>query len=438
MNSPPKQVSAALLPTSLLFAGCMLAFYPGFMSPDSADQFAEALSLHFTDGHPPLMAAVWSVVNVIFFGPLGMLLLQLLLYWGSLFVLADIAWRKNYRWWWLWLLAGLLPSTINFIGVIWKDVEVEVCYLAVATGLLRARLEARKPGGFLLVLLFYGMGIRWNSLPAALPLLYGWLMLRYPGWRWHLYLPSTLLAAVLSVFLLIHINYRILRAEPTGLWQVLVIYDLVAIECATGKPLVPNEFRNSNTSESQLCAAYDPMWIDPLFATFANPRPPLHRVSAAAASALALPNIWLDAVLEHPRLYASHRTAYFAKFLRIGEPNAYFYLYDTIVPNGFGITHRPNALSLVHTWYVQRFESCFILKPWFWLLASIGLFTVAVRRGSILALIVSLSGFLYVMPYWVIGPAPDLRYASWLIMSSVFGLGASFMPSAPTAEECAA
>ncbi len=236
---------------------------------------------------------------------------------------------------------------------------------------------------------------------------------------------STLIAAFLSVLLITHINYKILRAESASAWQVFVLYDLVAIGCATGKTQVPDEFRNSGISEGQICAAYDPAWGDPLFASFANPRPPLHYNSAAA---LSLPKIWLAAILEHPRAYASHRTAYFFKFLRIGEPNAYFYLYNTVIQNPFGITHRPNALSLAHAWYVQCFESSFILKPWFWLSLSMGLFVIALRRGSMPVILVSLSGLIYVIPYWFIGPAPDLRYAYWLIVSSSVGALALFMP----------
>ncbi|MGH8474422.1 MAG: hypothetical protein ACRER2_01390 [Methylococcales bacterium] len=421
-----KPVSPALLPATLLFAGCILAFHPGFMSPDSVNQFTEAVNLHFTDWHPPLMAAVWSVFNVICYGPLGMLLLHLLLYWGSLFILADITWRKGNRSWWLWLMIGLLPCTINFVGVIWKDVGLGVSYLAVAASLLRERMQHRKPGVLVLVLLLYGMGIRWNGLLAAPPLLYWWLTLRYPGRSRRLYVLSTLIATFLSVLLIAQINYKILRVEATSPWQIVILHDLAAIGCATGKNLVPSEYKNNGTNESQICAAYDPAWNDPLFAAFANPRPPLHYNSAAAS---ALPKIWLNAVLEHPLAYASHRMAYFAKFLRIGEPKAYFYLYDTVLSNPYGITHHPNALSLVHARYVECFESSFILKPWFWLLMSMGLFVIAVRRGSMPITLVSLSGFVYVIPYWFIGPAPDLRYAYWLILSSAFGLGVLLIPT---------
>ncbi len=410
-------VSPAWIPSIMLFIVCLLAFYPGFMSPDSINQFAESLSLHFTDWHPPLMAAVWSVLNTLIHGPFGMLFLQLGFYWGSLFILADMAWRRGSHVWWLWLLFGLLPCTLNFIGVIWKDVGLAVAYLAAAANLLCAHTDKRKPNLSVLVLILYGIGMRWNGLPAALPLIYWWFMLRYPKWNYRICLISTVLAGVFSVVLLAQVSYKVLRAEVTSPWQILILHDLAAVGCGTGQNLIPTEFVNANMNTSDICAAYTPMWNDPLFAYFANPRPPLHYNSAKAAM---LPKIWLHTVLDNPRIYIEHRSAFFAKFLRIGESKAYFYLYNTVIQNAFGISHQPNALILAHAWYINLFESSFILKPWFWCVLATVLLVISVRRKILPVTMASVSGLVYVFPYWFIGPTADLRYSYWLILSTTF------------------
>ena len=43
------------------FLLCVVAYYPGYTSPDSIRQLGEARAWSFTDWHPRLMAAVWGV-----------------------------------------------------------------------------------------------------------------------------------------------------------------------------------------------------------------------------------------------------------------------------------------------------------------------------------------------------------------------------------------
>ncbi|HEX9174200.1 MAG TPA: hypothetical protein VF861_16240, partial [Telluria sp.] len=69
-----------------------MAFFPGFMSPDSFMQFEQSRTLRFTDWHPPLMSALWSVLNRVAHGPEGMLDFQLALLWLGLAL-----WCWHYR-----------------------------------------------------------------------------------------------------------------------------------------------------------------------------------------------------------------------------------------------------------------------------------------------------------------------------------------------------
>ena len=60
-----------------------LSGYPGGMTPDSMDQFNQALVFNFSSHHPPLMAILWSGFNFIYKGPQLILLFQLGLIWGG-------------------------------------------------------------------------------------------------------------------------------------------------------------------------------------------------------------------------------------------------------------------------------------------------------------------------------------------------------------------
>src|SRR5262245_1279945 len=72
---------------SIGFAGFVANAFPGYMSTDSVAQLDEARSGVFSDGHPPLMAAEWWVLDRIISGPVLMLLLQGSLFLGGLYVL---------------------------------------------------------------------------------------------------------------------------------------------------------------------------------------------------------------------------------------------------------------------------------------------------------------------------------------------------------------
>ena len=49
---------------------------PGLMTLDSCEQLAEARDGFFTDAHPPMMAAIWRVLDAIMSGAFLMLVLQ--------------------------------------------------------------------------------------------------------------------------------------------------------------------------------------------------------------------------------------------------------------------------------------------------------------------------------------------------------------------------
>ena len=68
----------------------IVAFFPGYMSSDSILQYEQARASAltnireisgFTDLHPPSMGIMWRLLDYIYPGPAGMLILHNLLYW---------------------------------------------------------------------------------------------------------------------------------------------------------------------------------------------------------------------------------------------------------------------------------------------------------------------------------------------------------------------
>src|SRR4030095_10931108 len=94
----------------------LIAYYPGFMSPDSLEIYVQSIDHHYLDSHPPIMAALWSTFNNFYQSPLTMLVFQLGLFWSSFYLLAT-TWfssRRNQIFFFLGLL--LAPFIQNFVA----------------------------------------------------------------------------------------------------------------------------------------------------------------------------------------------------------------------------------------------------------------------------------------------------------------------------------
>src|SRR5262245_66110649 len=72
------------------FAGLLVYAFPGYMSSDSVAQLVDARSHQYSDWHPPTMAAMWTVVELVAKGPAGMQVLQ-----GTLFLLGTFGILRN-------------------------------------------------------------------------------------------------------------------------------------------------------------------------------------------------------------------------------------------------------------------------------------------------------------------------------------------------------
>src|SRR5580698_4631115 len=92
---------------------------PGLLSPDSLFQLDQAERHRFADGHPPVMAWIWSGLLHVVPGPLGMLWLQNILFWGA----AALIWAElgPRRLAWVGILgSGLFPPIFVLLGIVWK------------------------------------------------------------------------------------------------------------------------------------------------------------------------------------------------------------------------------------------------------------------------------------------------------------------------------
>ena len=422
------------------FLLCVVSFYPGYLSPDSIRQFTEARAWAFTDAHPPLMAAVWGVVDRVLPGPAGMLLLHNAAFWGALALFWRAVARRSLLAGLCLVASGFLPPVLALLSTIWKDVGMgaslllasALIYTALRDGSKRALLAS-------IPFLFYGYGVRHNAAPAVLPLalwsgvvacrLWPSLKERAAG-RLRL-LPFALgLAYFLALTAAVLLTTRALTGGRSGYFsQVVLLHDLTAISIERGEPLFPDYvLRGENFSLARAAATYQPDQAVDLFKSEGA----VMKMTENPEEVAALRAKWLEVVPANKAAYLRHRWAAFRMMIGLGEAEVCFpYL----------VTSRPFAGYEVNLdWRVHRLlravfwklRNTFFFRGYVWLLLSLGLLSTAAAgrlRGDLEpAFVLSLSGTLYGLAYFFFAPSCDFRYLWWTVLASLASLCLCVVP----------
>jgi hypothetical protein len=434
---------------ALVFAVVAVATAPGIYSPDSFGQLLEAQRGVYSDGHPPLMAGLWSLLlrisgtaETLYWLHLGLL--------SSAFVLFALAFRRSNLPGAVWLLlpAACSPAILNFIGVLWKDVGLAVslafCFACVA---LSRAARAGQITTLLVVLVvsFYAVGVRHNAAPALLPLL--WLLLLpffgRPGWRRSVGVAT--LAIIGTALLLVGdrlVSYQLLGARRIHLEQAIELFDLAGISVISGADVIPDEAKRANFSSQALRAAYSPTSSSPLiFRPDPAISPPL-QLTENPEYLTIFREAWEHAIISYPWAYLSHRGAVFASLLGIGRQTPFFATVDygqqsatfeasvgvlgdpavKSIDVGRPILGQRVAASLLMAFVNWTAVHTYLFFGWLWLLVLVTTFVAAIvlrkRPMAEVAVGLSASGLLYLLPYFFAAPSSDFRYLYWSIVAA--------------------
>jgi hypothetical protein len=412
----------------------VLAFYPGYMSPDSVAQLGQARSGQFDAWHPPLMAWAWGLLDRWVPGPVGMLLLQNALFWSGL-ALAAATTLPGPRGAVAVMGVGLLPPVIALLGTIWKDVQMGAA-LTLATGLL---IQSGRRGGTLprmaaVAALGYAAAVRHNAWLAILPLAawLAWQVARERG----LFAPRAWAVAggallTLALQATVGLATRaVLDGGPTYPLQDCFVHDLVAISLASGRDELPAwEYHGTGTAPIEVqVRRYVPETVDTLVYA---PRGYRHFTDGVRASDLRLH--WLDAVRRHPGTWLRHRWGIFSRLLGVEDSHLIFW--GGVDPNPLGVVLRPSALNHSVMAVLRALERTFLFRVWLWWAAGVVALGWAVRTGRATAGTWALvaSGALYLIPFFVAAPSDDFRYAWWTVLTTLLALFSLRRRAAPGA-----
>lgn len=405
------------------FAITVAAFYPGIASLDTIAQYEQGLAGRFSDHHPPLMAWLWSVLGHAAGGPSTMLVLHAALVWSGLWLFADGAARRGLRHAWLLVLAGFLPPIIGIEGMIWKDVSMAAALLFTTGLLYRASAHGARVGGWVaavtVAILFYATAVRANAPAATGPIAVYWAACVFPQVRARTAIRVGI--GVLALLLLVQwgIDTRVLHARRMHASQMIETFDLAAIRCAGGDATIPPAFVRDDARAKALCDAFDPRLVDFLYFDADSPL----QMSTDHSALRALGRAWRQAVVAFPDLYIAHRWRAFTSLLGFGVPDAPRLLWSPYsVPNGYGITFTPNAVTGAIGATVAFANALGLYNGAAWLLLAGVVVWLSwrqrIRRDNRTAAALAVSAICYTLPYYFVAIAPDYRYIYWTIIAT--------------------
>lgn len=417
------------LPTTaiLIIGGLLFLAYahPGLMTLDSCDQLTEARAGFYTDAHPPVMAALWRVLDLVIAGPFLMLVLQGVGFLVGTYLLLSRALAPRAA-----AIAAsltlLYPPVLTSMAFVWKD-SLMAGMLLLGAGLVtspcrRARIAS-------LATFALATAVKYNALVATLPLLV-FLFEWHPGGH-ALRRYAIASATWLGVTLAATGANAVLVDQPMHFWHSsLAVADIAGV-VAYEDDLTDDQLR-SELAGTGLLADHDirarmrevyatkdmmklvvgdrRLWNLPIDGTVPAPR----------AQRDAIERAWKSLVFGHPAAYLHHRWRTFLDVIGVtyspasAVPRRVMHWKVFLEKLGLSThSHRyQNAWTRLMT-KVRRNTPLF--EQWIYIvLALVLLAAFGWRHRDIAALLAS--GLLAEASLFFLAPSPDYRYSHWTIV----------------------
>jgi hypothetical protein len=403
------------------------------MTMDSYDQLTEARAGFFTDSHPPAMSMLWRVVDAIYPGPLGMLMLQSLAFLAGLYIVLRRALPPLAA----SIAAALLfvfPPVFTPLAAIWKDSLMAGFLLLGVAGLTSVHRNARLAG---LVACVVATAVRYNAPAATLPLiviLFTWSPM--PALRRYLVATSAWIAVTITSFGI----GAALTDQPMHLWQsgqalmdiagTLSHVDGTLSDDELRATLAGTQLRVDHDIHAALRKQYSPrdfstliggdarLWDVPIAGT--TPAPQAQRDAVTRA-------FW-DVVTAHPGAYVASRLSTMRQVLALTDMPANSPVMHHRLQYGellakLGVSADPSRLQ----WrWQKRFSHLAdrhlpaLFRPWIYLLLALALLPLCRGQRDVFALL--LSGILLEATLLPLAAASDYRYSHWLVVCTCIAI----------------
>lgn len=412
------------LAASVGLAITLLAFWPGYLSWDSAYQWWQARTGELDPTHPPVMVRLWQLSRLLLPDPGGMLLLQATLWWSALALFANALGGTPTRRVTTVLLTGLWPPLLGLLPHLWKDVWMIALFaLAVACLAQDLRWPRRAWRMAALAALAMACAFRFNALAGALPLL-AWIAWReWPGRR--LLASAATLALAVSMQLFASAANHVPGGRDVPVWPSVAMWDIAAVSIAEDRLLFPPDWVAPDLTVTDLRRDFVGYVNVPSFHSGQLRLNYFYDYTPAQFAALR--EAWLSLPRQHPGAYYRHRlelSQYLVGLRQVEQPD-----FLVLQPGVVGFKDNPvlpRHGGAVHDRVqrvLDRLVDAPIFAPWPYLLVALVLLGFYLMRREpgghrAFAAVVAGSSLALAVPLSVLSPSSDFRYLGWCVLAA--------------------
>lgn len=426
---------SALLPwaaAALAMAALYALFAPGHYSFDAAHLWWMVRNDDFDSTHPVALGLVWQASRAVLPDPHGFFALQLAMVGAGLALTASALPLSRPMQAVVVLAVAAWPAFGALLPQVWKDVWMTGALLVAVGALLH---DARAPHGgwraLALLALAFATALRFNAITGVLPLL-AWLLVAQwrarraarPGRRAR---RSAALGATLTLAAfagLAALPGLLVTPRPVPAWPFVALWDLAAVEIATGRAQIPAALRAPAGTREALAAAFRP---DNNVSTVGSGLTLYSREQPLDADRRrALLQAWLTLPLREPSAYAAHRWR-LAQHL-FGADGVARDPGLALMPGVVPLLDNPPLAPSTHPW-AGRLQSAWrdaLATPafegrWYALAALLALLAACLRRRGPAAAVAA-SGIGMALPLLLVAPSAEFRYLLWLVVAAPLAL----------------
>lgn len=418
-------------------------FYPGAMSGDSVDQFRQVLHPQdINTWYPPVMVYLWIIFNKITAGPQGMLIFHYIIYNFSVYLIANVFYKKILSKIYYILFVGLFPPLFFLNGVIWKDVSMLVCISMSLALLFKFELNNKKIFLFLSIAFFiYGAAVRYNALVCLIPYIYYIVSLHIN----HNSSKEKIIVFILTVILFLFgvkvifvLNNSFIKEKNVShqIENSAFIWDLWGMSVELNKNIVPEYVFNNEGKKltiEEMKDLYRPYSCTILWTPYLNP----NRWTKIFPDK-TFKKDFIKSVMLYPSAYFKVRKRITAYMLGINNPVLVAYDFGIFKPDdqnhwlysiskNLEIRHK-NAISIAEKTAVFLEKKTPLYSVYMYIIlifiqfALILSFKERMREIFKRYIIVLSIGLIYWVPYVVISPSADFRFSNLTIYCSIIML----------------
>lgn len=368
------------LPYILLISNFLLTLiiaWPGIMTGDSSYQYSMAKSGIYNDHHSAMMSFIWHYLDIIHQGPGLMLLLHLLLLYGSSAYGIDIFNNTrtcnnmsnnnqnifNYSKLsvYFFALLPLFPIILVYSCYIWKDVGFAYSFLFVSMMLTNAIAKQRKlhitEHLLFWIILLYGTCAKFQARYPAIIIIIGYnyyifyksIKMQPNKIMLHFILTCTLISSLFyTIFFYIN-NLLVPIEQRNNSWEYVKIYDLAAISYDTKIMYVPQFLHTNNFNIENFNKSFQRGIVD--YMVF--PKNAIFKKSKDHLQSQQLWQQWMKVITKHPILYLKHRIINLA-YILLSLPK-----FD-LIKNILNKYIEQNSINYIIFYYLARII-CYIL-----------------------------------------------------------------------------